>query len=179
MIYFGSDWHIGHGAILSFCNRPFQSLKDMEDYLFIELDTKVIKGDDIYLLGDIVFSEPKHLLDRLLDRPGNYHLIKGNHDHKKTINHPVWKSVRDYYELKHPEADHKIVLSHFPIESWNKRRYGALHFHGHTHNNSSNEVREIENRWDVGYDSTGRFINTIDEVVIKYKLHTFNWEENV
>lgn len=179
MIYFGSDWHINHSAILSFCNRPFQTLKDMEEMLFIELDNKVKDGDDVYVLGDVVFSDPYSFLDRLLHRPGNYYLIKGNHDHKKTVKHVVWREVMDYYELKHPETDHKIVLSHFPIESWNKRRYGSLHFHGHTHNNASHEIRPIENRWDVGYDSTGRFINTLDEVVTSYKLKPFNEIENV
>jgi calcineurin-like phosphoesterase family protein len=177
MIYFGSDWHIGHKAILSFCPRPFQSLEDMENSLLTELTVKVKPGDDVYLLGDIVFSDPGNFLDKLMYLPGNYHLIKGNHDHKKTTRHPLWESVRDYHELKHPETDHKIVLCHFPIESWNKSRYGSLHFHGHTHNNASHEIRPIENRWDVGYDATSRFINTLDEVVTKYKLHTFNWEE--
>lgn len=165
-IYFGSDLHFSHNKILEFTDRSFSSLKEMEDIFFGEMYSKIRKGDDIYLLGDIVlYKDMIRILDWLQDIPGNFHLIKGNHDHKETVKHPVWKSVEHYKELKHPDLTHKIVLCHFPIESWNKQRYGAYHFHGHTHNNMSNEIKHIKNRWDVGYDATGRVLSTLQEII--------------
>ena len=168
--YFGSDIHLGHNNILKFCNRPFDNLEDMLHSFIGEVYSLAKDGDDIYLLGDICFNKVNESLNLLLDCPANFHLIIGNHDNKTTINHKLWQSVNQLKDIKIPEADLPITLCHFPIEDWNRKRYGSLHFHGHTHNNASHQISKIVNRYDVGYDATGKWIATIDEIVTDYYL---------
>jgi calcineurin-like phosphoesterase family protein len=47
------------------------------------------------------------------------------------------------------KTPHKVVLFHFPIEVWDGKHRGWLHFHGHSHGNLR---RTIRGRVDVGMD---------------------------
>lgn len=169
-VYYGSDIHLGHNNILSFCNRPFKDLEEMRDSFIGECYLTLKKNDDVYLLGDIAFNKAKETLNLLLDCPGNFYLVIGNHDHNAVVDHPLWKNKYTLKSVKDPDADLPVVLCHYPIEHWDKRRYGAIHLHGHTHGNISKDVSLITNRFDVGYDATGRWLSTLPQVVTNYKL---------
>lgn len=163
MIYFGADLHLGHRNVIDFSDRPFSSLEDMNNFFISELDRIIKPGDEVYLLGDITWKNHRYFLEKIQGKKKGITLIKGNHDGKETIKDKHWKEVLDYKEIKIGET--KLVLCHYPIESWNKMRYGSIHLHGHTHNNISNEVNKIDNRLDVGYDSTKKVLISIDEVL--------------
>ena len=55
MIWFTSDTHFGHERILDFTNRPFGSIREMNDALIANIDEKVKPEDELYLLGDYSF----------------------------------------------------------------------------------------------------------------------------
>ena len=46
MIYYVSDLHFGHEAILQMCNRPFDTIDEMDERL-IENWNKVVHKNDI------------------------------------------------------------------------------------------------------------------------------------
>jgi calcineurin-like phosphoesterase family protein len=57
---------------------------------------------------------------------------------------------------KYPKV---VVLSHFPLEVWDRKHYGSYHLHGHSHGNLPPRGR----RMDVGVDCTDfRPINLIE-----------------
>ena len=168
-IYYGSDIHLGHNNILSFCKRPFKDLEEMRASFIGECYSLLTDEDDVYLLGDIAFNKVKESLDLLLDCPGNFYLIIGNHDSKTVIKHPLWKDTFYLKDVKDPEADLPVTICHYPIEHWDKRRYGSIHLHGHTHGNISREVSDIPNRFDVGYDATNKWLATLPQIVTKYR----------
>jgi calcineurin-like phosphoesterase family protein len=55
MIYFTSDLHMGHEAVIRMQNRPFVNADDMNRVLIENYNSVVHKDDTVYLLGDVCF----------------------------------------------------------------------------------------------------------------------------
>ena len=86
-LYLTSDWHLYHNNIISFCNRPYKNVDEMNSCLLDNYRNTVPKDAICFVLGDILF-EPKIASFRVKDfgkiikeLPGRKFLIKGNHDH--------------------------------------------------------------------------------------------------
>lgn len=81
MIYFTSDMHLGHVAIIHMCNRPFKNVEEMNKVLIRNFNSMVHKNDTVYLLGDVThrvsLDEANELISKL---NGHKILICGNHD---------------------------------------------------------------------------------------------------
>ena len=122
-LWFIADTHWGHGSIIRFCYRPFQSLFEMDDALIKNWNAVVGPNDLVYHLGDVAFQKPDRYLNNL---NGEMFLIAGNHDKGKVMKHPRWRKVVPYMELTLQEhGKQKIVLSHYAFETWNKAHWGA------------------------------------------------------
>ena len=52
MIFFTSDTHFNHKAIISYCSRPFESVEEMNDRLIDNWNQVVKPNDTVYHLGD-------------------------------------------------------------------------------------------------------------------------------
>jgi len=168
MIYFTSDLHLGHLNIIEACQRPFHSLKEMNETL-INNHNKIVKPtDDIFYLGDL-FWKPEYII--LLEQlNGRKYLIKGNHErnwvkyyekNKDDFNNQ-FEWIKDYYELKYNKQ--RFILFHYPIESWNGRWRGTIHLHGHTHNRENPII--LPNRYNVGIDVNNLFPISIENIVL-------------
>ena len=48
-----ADWHYGHKNILSFDNRPFKTVEEMNAALIDRWNKTVFPGDIVYMLGDM------------------------------------------------------------------------------------------------------------------------------
>ena len=92
----------------------------------------------------------------------NVTLIRGNHDGDwEDPDAPqIWEDVRDYLEIAPGYAKgHRLVMSHYPMLSWNGKARGAIMLHGHIHSrgdrtNVRNRDRERPIfRYDVGLDA--------------------------
>lgn len=142
--YVASDTHFGHKNIIKYCNRPFQSVSDMNAHMMSQWNLTVKDDDDIYFLGDFSFGDGHTFFDKL---SGRKHLVKGNHDPQRTLS-LGWKSVREYTELK--RNGKFVILFHYPIEEWNGKYHGAVHLHGHCHGNRGKI--SAPGRLDMGVD---------------------------
>lgn len=173
MLHFMADPHFGHGNIIRYCNRPFSSAEEMDATIIANINAKVGKSDDLFVLGDFCFrsQDPQKYLDRINCK--NIWLILGNHD---DCDHDVeaycklytgFKGVENYMQLRPKINGQKqlIVLFHYPIQEWNGWHRGSWHLSGHTHSN---------NRWshdnptqyilDVGVDCHKYAPLSLDEV---------------
>ncbi len=151
MIFFTSDTHYGHKKVLEYSKRPFPDVESMERELVARWNSVVGHDDVVYHLGDFAFQRPRTfpaLIGRL--NGCEIHIVPGNHDNKdvrkklakcdRVIMEPM------YVRLKVPS--HRIILCHFPIESWDQMKHGSIHIHGHSHGGS----RQVPNRFDAGVD---------------------------
>lgn len=152
MIHFTSDNHWGHENIIRYCNRPFQSLEEMNATLIRKWNETVRACDTVYHLGDVAYKagpDIESLLDQL---HGTVILIRGNHETPhptkgQAIELERFREVHDYLELT--IEGQALVLFHYPIEGWNGRHDGAIHLHGHSHG----KARKMKGRLDVGVDT--------------------------
>ncbi len=159
MIYFTSDTHFLHKNILKYSNRPFASVEEMNEALIEKWNAVVEPGDTIYHLGDFGLGNVNKLREIMNRLNGNKRYIIGNHDSgdllKKIGESCEW--MKDYYRLRIPEhsasstaSDYTyIIMSHYPIASWDMMAHGAIHLHGHTHNSYKANGKIL----DVGVDN--------------------------
>lgn len=81
MIYFTSDQHLGHPAIISMQNRPFQNVEDMNQTIINNYNSIVHKDDTVYILGDICHRlRVEEANDLISGLKGRKILITGNHE---------------------------------------------------------------------------------------------------
>jgi calcineurin-like phosphoesterase family protein len=143
--YFSADFHFGHEKVIGYSKRPFTSAKEMDDEMIRRWRVLVKPSDDVYILGDFAFADPRPYAAQL---PGRKHLILGNHDDR-------WKSklyecgfiwVKDVFGIF--VEDVPIWLSHYAHLAWPKSHFGVWHVHGHSHGG----IPATHNRCDVGVD---------------------------
>lgn len=180
MIYFTSDWHIGHENVLRYSKRPFSDIDRMADALVTRFNATVPPGSTTYFLGDMGFSQEKihKVLTQLNGGPKV--LILGNHDKNATA------MLRAGFDLALHSAtlyiaNQQVTLSHCPLpglyredtssmersigENWHgeKRQIrfqvpsvGQFHLHGHIHSpNGGKSTTILGRQMDVGVDAHG------------------------
>lgn len=163
-----SDLHFGHKNIMSFCPQTrarFNSdVKYMTEAMIMEWNERVAVGDTVYILGDVAFmsgSDAGKVMNRL---NGDKILVEGNHDRKTLTDatfRNAFKEVHKYLDINYD--GHKCVMFHYPIAEWDQMHRGALHFHGHLHGGVSG--LEKYRALDVGMDSTGEIVISMDRAV--------------
>jgi calcineurin-like phosphoesterase family protein len=172
MIYFTSDWHFCHKNIITYCNRPFESVDQMNDTIINNINSVVSEQDIIYHLGDVGFADIKKLYAlRQRIKCKRIYNIWGNHDGK--LRRDISKGYADffvkcsdYFELQ--EYGIQFVLCHYPMLSWNRQNHGSIMLHGHTH--QSNRVTEvydiaIPNLINVGVDAWDYYPVSVNRII--------------
>lgn len=149
MIFFTSDSHYNHRAIIEHCRRPYADVRSMNEAMIADWNAVVGPSDDVYHLGDFGFKGEDDLDTIWWRLNGHKHLVVGNHDKKnpKVLKLP-WESVSDLKVVKKDER--KLVLCHYPMESWPSMWKGSAHLHGHCHGTLR---RKMAKRYDVGVDA--------------------------
>lgn len=131
--FFIADWHYGHNNIISYDDRPFRSVEEMNEELIKRWNDKVSKGDLLYVLGDMFWCKSSEAVPILKQLNGTKFLVKGNHDRS---NDGAFKrefaKVNEYMEIE--VDDRRLVLCHYPIPFFkNHTRDGWSHLYGHVH----------------------------------------------
>ena len=150
--WYTADTHFGHANIIKYCDRPFESTEEMDEFIIRSMSESVDDDDDLWILGDFAFGRQTKAvgyLSRVFDLlPGRKHLVVGNHDYRRTRALP-WSSVHDIAQIK--DGNTHLTLCHFPMLTWNRARDGALQLFGHVHN----DWQGSRNSVNVGVDVWG------------------------
>lgn len=155
-LFFSSDFHLGHQAIIDF-GRKFNNVKEMDIAIVDEVNRKVDKNDMLVLLGDTMMSEKDYskFLNSLICE--NVILLVGNHCNRGKLLGSLIEDkllhISDYLELN---VDKQIICcSHFPMFHWNFQSDNAFMLHGHNHGDEGEILKQIHEYkcMDVGIDS--------------------------
>ena len=173
-VFVTSDWHFGHKNIIKYCNRPFESVEQMDSALIEIWNSQVGSEDLVYFLGDFTFNRDHSKTDgalvSLLERlNGKKAFVLGNHDNHLEArlraamyrqNGGVW-NVTPYHEVRH--NGRRVVMFHYPITEWNGSHRDTVHLHGHCHGSR----KDLPGRLlDVGIDAHPEFkLWTLDEAI--------------
>lgn len=165
--WFTSDHHFGHQNIIKYCDRPFDSVEEMNEVMIARWNDVVGTTDRVFVLGDFALgkiSETLPLAERL---NGNKYLIPGNHDRvfpgsKRDKWIPVYVAagfeIGPMQRARYMTGGHWAVLSHLPYEgdSHDEDRFEAFRpideglplLHGHVHDKWRLKGRQLN----VGVD---------------------------
>lgn len=80
-----SDQHLGHYNIIKYCNRPFETLDEMNDTLIDNWNSEVSAEDNVFFLGDLAFGKHSKTDDWINELNGNIIFFRGNHDVSREI----------------------------------------------------------------------------------------------
>ena len=156
-VFFSSDLHIGHQAVIDF-GRKFQNLEWMNKFIVDEINIKVGKKDLLVLLGDSMMGEKDYVSFLNGLNCDNVIMLFGNHCNRGKLYSALHECDRllyvgDYLELN---IDKQIICcSHFPQFNWNFQDDNAISLHGHLHADENPVVKEIHKykSMDCGIDN--------------------------
>jgi len=99
MFFFISDTHFSHTKIISYCNRPFSNVEEMNKKIIDNWNSRVKSNDTIFFLGDWGFTKSTEAPDgQKFDtiRPllkGNIIFLDGSHDKNNGCKTPIQNLV--------------------------------------------------------------------------------------
>lgn len=191
-VWFTSDLHIGHVKVAQIraeefgapavASHPEHAVGWHDQHLAWNWDDLVCPGDQVWVLGDISAGGKQaqlNALQWLSNRPGQKHLIAGNHDGCHPMHRDSHKWQPEYlkvFDSVQPFARRRIngigvLLSHFPYsgdhseqdryDQYRLRDLGVPLLHGHVH---ADTKRWGRNQIHVGVDAWGFRPVHLDEV---------------
>ncbi|MFR1685790.1 MAG: metallophosphoesterase [Massilimicrobiota timonensis] len=153
MNYYISDLHILHKNVCgegnNFDNRPFETMKEMMEYIKYHWNKKITNADDVYILGDMCWKENEEAIQFVSILKGKKHLILGNHDRAKDKRYAqLFVEIIPYKEVKEfiSGKQYRFILQHYPIMFWNHQHHLKdevpvnIHFYGHVHNGQEEAI---------------------------------------
>lgn len=163
-VFFTSDTHFNHENIIKFCNRPFSSIDEMNDFIISEWNKKVPENGIVYHLGDFGFGTTSKLirLRNLLN--GEIHLIVGNHDRKQLKDKIFTNCFESISQQLYIYVENQaIYLNHCPFLCYDgvyrKNKTWQLFGHVHSGPNSNKGLDTprlnmlFPTQYDVGVDN--------------------------
>lgn len=174
MIWFTSDEHIGHHNIVRFCKRPYADLTEMHTMLELDHNRRVMRGDDVYHIGDMFWRTfgVQNAISYMNRLNGRHHYILGNHEELIEESEELRKCFAGIYPRNqiYPEGAPKkgIVLDHYAGRVWHDSDKGSWQLYGHSHA----DLPEIDPllAMDVGVDANNYRPVSLTEVSVKMEL---------
>ena len=178
-IYFTSDWHIGHEAVLEFSKRPFSSVKSMSEGLISRYNATVPPEGTCFFLGDMGLCTADALSEVLKQLNGIKVCILGNHDRGAvamkqlgfdlvlsgaslfignelvTLTHcPLTGIVRENTEGMRGAQEGEAWHGEYRHAKFSTVDQGQFHLHGHIHSpNRGKSTKILGRQFDVGVDA--------------------------
>ena len=138
-VYFFSDAHFDHKNIIKYCNRPFDSTRQMNQTMVENWTDIVSDNDKVFFLGDMSYGRDRRPIDYWLGKlTGKISYIRGNHD-KDIINQAT--VIHSHYGIKY--NNYQFLLMHDPRRP---NGYDGWIIHGDKHNNHPKEYPFINQK---------------------------------
>jgi calcineurin-like phosphoesterase family protein len=167
-MWFTSDEHYSHENIIKYCDRPFDSVTEMNEAMIANHNLKVGDDDIVYHLGDLHFGKWRDFAANIAPRlrGAKHFLILGNHDpsiHAVMGTLKKWSFAFRIFEVNLGGVP--FTLSHYPLESWHASFHGGMQLFGHVHGQIPFDPRK--RRMDVGVDCNDFTPVLLDDIIDK------------
>lgn len=144
-----SDTHFGHENIIRYCNRPFNSVEEMDQIMFKRWNETVSNNDIVIHLGDFSFYGKDKTRELIQKLNGKKILIMGNHDN---YSEQFYRDAGFHTVSRFPIIyDNFYMLSHAPLQLSETTPYA--NFYGHVHNDE--KYQDTANTKCVSVERTG------------------------
>lgn len=174
-IWFIADLHVGHNKPFILNPRLYNNVSEAVQHTFDMIYSHIGPDDVVFDLGDMVCGagqNSEEYAKRVVHIPCKKHYyIWGNHSAGiKGLYDTVRSDLGlladdiDMYPLPYPNSPFvflghyaevfidgvPVVLTHYPISSWNYMGDGGYNIHGHCHRNlkEQNTLRRLDVGWD-------------------------------
>lgn len=192
-IFFMGDLHYGHVNVIRFDDRPFSNIEEMNQFIVDEVKRVLRPNDILFDLGDMFWKSRDDEIRRVLDQfpTKNIYKIIGNHDKPKLYQNHLsnyFVAIGDLFDvnIEYNSQDYKVILSHYPLVSWQSKAYGSIHLHAHCHGNIDGFNKSSSDlRVDIGFNSelakqNGSFLIPFEKVIEWFDNKTggldyYNW----
>jgi len=160
MLFFTADNHFCHKNIIKYCNRPFNSIKEMNGVMIERWNSKVASDDTVIVAGDFCLCNRERFKEIHDSLNGRKIYLKGSHGDKTT------KAFLKLVELEY--IGYQFSVTHNPDDINCTHR---LNLSAHVHDKW--EVKTINDSIvvNIGVDVWNFYPITIEEVAKRYK----NW----
>lgn len=140
-IFFWSDTHFNHNKEFVWGVRGFKSATEHTDELIHRINSTVKENDILFHLGDFCLNSTWEQFEDIIDKIkcSNIYYISGNHNSRikqlqKDPSHRLYKKINFLGHYRECIINgQKVVLSHYPIYSWNAMGKESWMIHGHEH----------------------------------------------
>ena len=161
-VWFTSDLHFWHKNICKYCDRPYESIEEMNQGIVDNWNSVVKEDDTVFVLGDLGFCGIEKLRPLMSQLKGKIFLIQGNHDSDKVVNKLYEEGIiKDYFKLLEVTIvndeecpNQQLTLCHFPMIDWYNKEKGGWMIHGHQHQLPETPSCSPKH-YDVGLDKNG------------------------
>ncbi|HMF33578.1 MAG TPA: metallophosphoesterase [Candidatus Lokiarchaeia archaeon] len=130
MIFFTADCHLGHTNIIKYCNRPFDTVEQMDETIIANWELVITSSDTVYFLGDFCFGGPQ--VSILADLPFEHMVfVEGNHDPMSKLKALKDPRVEFCKETTIELEGREFFLTHNPMDASDE----LPNICGHVHEN--------------------------------------------
>ena len=162
--FFTSDTHFVHRNIIRLCNRPYESIEEMNAKLIENWNSVVGENDIVFHLGDFALGGSTLWNSILEQLNGQIILIIGNHD-RKNVRKSYGNKFLDIRPQMQIELEGRsIYLNHYPFlcygGTYRDPENAVIQLYGHVHSGPNANGKDIERlkylfpyQYDVGVDN--------------------------
>jgi calcineurin-like phosphoesterase family protein len=182
-LFFTSDLHIGHEAILRYTDRGkyWNNIDDHDRDIINIVNWTTLTSSHLYIVGDLAMGNKWRAADHVSRLCAKHkHLVLGNHDEALE---DFWRSTGLFTtvttRMKFKYHEQFIVLDHHPSLAWDRAHHGSWQLHGHTHGDLDHAKFNMDpyRIFDVGFDASPKYDTGYgyDPEHHGYKPFSFTW----
>ena len=168
MIYYISDTHFRSTFIFKHCHRPFDNVKECDDFIVRSWNEKIKDEDTVYVLGDLGCFYNEEEFSLISQLKGRKILIVGNHDVEYLDEIKEKQLFEDIHELTCiKDEGREVWLCHYPLFTWPNDHQGSYFVYGHIHNAPITFLQAFyqnKNAFNAGVDVCDFTPHTLDEL---------------
>lgn len=164
LYFFTADEHYNHAKIIVYCDRPFNSVEDMNTEM-IKRHNEMVKDDDITIhAGDFALCSKKEAYKIINQLNGKHIFLKGSHDR--------WINRNSHTVFNLTIEGQPITICHYAMRVWHRSHYNSWQLYGHSHGNLESEGKQL----DIGVDTNNFYPYSFTQIqsIMEDKPDNFN-----